>query len=61
MKSPQTAVTRPAVCELWCQISGTGLLLPPQEKQVITRLSLGKLCTENMMEQVIHFHLYKCM
>ncbi len=40
-EEPATAVTRPAVCELGCQISGTGLLLPPQEKQVMTRLSLG--------------------
>lgn len=31
-----TVVTRPAVCELWCQISGSGLLPPPQEKLMIT-------------------------
>lgn len=44
------AVIWPAVCELWCQISGTGLLLPPQETQMITHTHTD--FHENMMEHV---------
>lgn len=60
-KEPATAVTRPAVCELWCQISGTGLLPPPLEKLMITaplrenvalKTHIIQMFMKNTMEQV---------